>query len=155
MRTIVVFISGLLLSGCMSPGAGTARNVPRPGLGQYTQPAHLRPEPTPRIPLDDVCRSRLFLGLVGKHEGAIEFAYLPVRTRVVKPAELEIDQDDFLQDMQPEPPFLQVREYIPGQVLYGPSIEAVRRADELGPILQDRLTIELDKEGYVTRLSCR
>ena len=31
----------------------------------------------------------------------------------------------------------------------------VRRVDNLGPIEQDRLTVELDREGYVRQMSCR
>ncbi|HHL41984.1 MAG TPA: hypothetical protein ENJ42_00050, partial [Hellea balneolensis] len=99
MRLGVFIVTGLMLAGCFAPGAGVPRTQPRPGLGQYTRPTYMQPEPTPRVPLDDLCKSRLFLGLVGQHEGGIVFAYLPVRTRVIKPADLEVDRDDFLQDM--------------------------------------------------------
>ncbi len=152
---VVMATSLLVLSGCYTPGAGEPRPRPRPQLGKYQVPVNLRPEPTRRIPDKDECRSRLYLGLVGQHEGSIVFGALPGRVRVVKPASQEIDRDDFLQDTYPQPPFLQVREYLSGQVLYAPSIRAVSRVDELGPIIRTRLTIELDREGYVTRLSCR
>ncbi len=83
------------------------------------------------------------------------FAALPGRTRLVKPAEQELDHDDFLRDMRPSPPLLEVREYLSGQVLYAPAIRAVSRIDELGPIIRDRLTVELNAQGYVERLTCR
>ena len=144
-----------LLSGCYTPGAGVPRPSPRPNLGQYQRPIHQIPEPTRRIPDEDLCRSKLFLGLVGQHEGGVVFATLPGRTRVVKPAELELDQDDFLADMRPDPPLVEVREYLSGQTLYTPSIRAITRVDQLGPIIRNRLTVELDRDGYIRELSCR
>lgn len=155
MRLFLYITVGALLAGCYTPGAGVPRPRPRPNLGQYQIPINQRPAPTRRIPDEDLCRSRLFLGLVGQHEGGIVFATLPGRTRVFKPAELELDQDDFLQDMRPDPPLVEVREYLSGQTLYTPSIRAVTRIDELGPIIRDRLTIELDREGYVREMTCR
>lgn len=155
MRIWGVIAVAVLLAGCYTPGAGVPRPRPRPNLGQYQIPANQRPEPTRRIPDEDLCRARLFLGLVGQHEGGIVFATLPGRTRVVKPAEQELDEDDFLADMRPDPPLLEVREYLSGQTLYTPAIRAVARVDELGPIIRDRLTVELDREGYVRDLTCR
>ncbi len=156
MRFLFACFAGLVLSSCYTPnniGAGQPR--PQIAQGQYQIPPHLRPEPTRRIPDDDRCRSKLYSGLVGQHEGAIVFAHLPGRTRVIKPAYQEIDRDDFLRDMQDPPPFMEVREYIAGQILYAPSIRAVSQVDELGPIIEDRLTIELDRDGYVYNISCR
>ncbi len=159
MRHLAVLPGFLLLSACFNMGAEPRRPfepIDRiPNQGQYVRPLYLQPEPTPRIPREDLCRARLYLGLVGQHEGTITFAYLPVRTRVLKPVDQELDQDDFLEDMREDPPFMQVREYIPGQVLYGPSIQAVRLSDQLGPEIEDRLTIELDRYGNVTQVSCR
>ncbi|MBL4854692.1 MAG: hypothetical protein JKY25_10700 [Robiginitomaculum sp.] len=154
-NTIVSALALVLLSACYTPGSGVPGQNRRPGLGQYVVPVNQRPEPTRRIPDDDLCRSRLFLGLVGQHEGGIVFAVLPGRTRVVKPAEQELDQDEFLQDTRPNPPFVEVREYLSGQVLHAPAIRAVSRVDELGPIMRDRLTVELNAQGYVNRLTCR
>jgi len=148
-------VSLVLLSACFTPGSGAAGQNPRANLGQYVVPAGQRPQPTRRIPDDDLCQSRLFLGLVGQHEGGIVFAALPGRTRLVKPAEQEFDYDDFLQDTRPAPPLLEVREYLSGQVLYAPAIRAVSRIDDLGPIIRDRLTIELNAQGYVDRMTCR
>lgn len=155
MRWVLYIIGGGLLAGCFTPGAGERRPRPRPNLGQYQIPLNQRPEPTRRIPDEDLCSSKLFLGLIGQHEGGIVFATLPGRTRVFKPAELELDEDDFLQDMRPDPPFVEVREYLSGQTLYTPAIRAISRIDDLGPIMRDRLTIELDADGYVRELSCR
>lgn len=155
MRLFLFIVLGALLAGCYTPGAGMSRPAPRPNLGQYQVPLNQRPTPTRRIPDEDLCRSRLFLGLVGQHEGGIVFATLPGRTRVVKPAELELDQDEFLQDMRPDPPLVEVREFLSGQTLYTPAIRAVSRVDDLGPIIRDRLTIELDREGYVREMTCR
>jgi len=155
LRLFLFIVLGALLAGCYTPGAGMSRPAPRPNLGQYQVPLNQRPTPTRRIPDEDLCRSRLFLGLVGQHEGGIVFATLPGRTRVVKPAELELDQDEFLQDMRPDPPLVEVREFLSGQTLYTPAIRAVSRVDDLGPIIRDRLTIELDREGYVREMTCR
>jgi len=148
-------LAGSLLTGCFTPGAGDAQPRSRPNLGQYQIPLNQRPEPTRRIPDDDLCRSKLFLGLIGQHEGGIVFATLPGRTRVVKPAELELDEDGFWQDTRPEPPLVEVREYLSGQTLYTPAIRTVSRVDNLGPIIRERLTVELDAGGYVKALNCR
>jgi len=155
VRLVFYIVVGALLAGCYTPGAGVPQSQPRPNLGQYQVPINQRPTPTRRIPDEDLCRSRLYIGLVGQHEGGIVFATLPGRTRVMKPAELEINQDDFLADMNPDPPLVEVREYLSGQTLYTPAIRAVARVDELGPVIRDRLTIELDGQGYVRELSCR
>lgn len=155
MRLMLYIIGSGLLAGCFTPGAGEPQPRARPNLGQYQIPLNQRPEPTRRIPDDDLCSSKLFLGLIGQHEGGIVFATLPGRTRVVKPAELELDEDSFLQDMRPDPPLVEVREYLSGQTLYTPAIRTVTRIDNLGPVLRDRLTVELDADGYVRELSCR
>jgi hypothetical protein len=154
MRIFAVLCTAILITACVGPRGGAPDRGPDL-RGQYQRPVYLQPEPTQRFPGDDICRSRLYLGLIGQHEGGILFASLPGRTRVVKPAETEVDQDDFLQDMQPQPPFVEIREYLAGQILYSPAIRAVRLGDELGPVEQDRLTIELDQYGYVNQLSCR
>jgi len=155
LRFMLYIVAGSMLAGCFTPGVGGPQSRPRPNLGQYQIPLNQRPEPTRRIPDDDLCRSKLFLGLLGQHEGGVVFATLPGRTRVVKPAEQELNEDDFLQDMRPDPPLVEVREYLSGQTLYTPAIRTVSRIDNLGPILRDRLTVELDAEGYVRELSCR
>jgi hypothetical protein len=150
----VSLIVGLTVNACTGAYPGTTQQQ-RPRQGQYQRPAYLQPEPTAFIPASDVCRSRLYLGLVGQHEGGIVFATLPGRTRVVKPARREFDQDDFLADMNPSPPLVEIREYLAGQPLYAPSIQSMQGADGLGPNIEGRLTVELDAEGYVRDLSCR
>lgn len=172
MRFGVIFCIVLLTTACASArgngqqnrGAQQGQNGQRVQpvqqiqsnrLGRYQRPGFMQPQPTQRLPEDDLCRSRLYLGLIGQHEGSIVFSSLPGRTRVVKPAETEENQDEFLQDMQPDPPFVEIREYLAGQILYAPAIRAVRLGDQLGPIEQDRLTVELDQEGYVSAMSCR
>lgn len=167
MRLLMIIAALFLLSACATGrGSFPQQNrglqnsqpigpVQRSQLGQYQRPVFLQPEPTQRIPQDDLCRSRLYLGLIGQHEGSIVFSSLPGRTRVVKPAETEEDRDDFLQDLEPDPPFVEIREYLAGQILYAPAIRALRLGNALGPIEQDRLTIELDQFGYVAAMSCR
>ncbi|NNC36888.1 MAG: hypothetical protein HKO02_05500 [Hyphomonadaceae bacterium] len=166
-RHCVVLGIMLVLSACANAGGsappqyrGAQQAQPMQPMqpsqyGQYQQPVFMQPEPTQRIPRDDLCRSRLYLGLIGQHEGSVVFSSLPGRTRVVKPAETEEGGDGFLQDMQPDPPFVEIREYLAGQILYAPAIRAVRLGDALGPIERDRLTVELDRNGYVAALSCR
>ncbi len=154
MRLELIAAAIVFLPACIGP-RGPAPTQARQPQAIYRQPAFMQPELTQRMPPDDLCRSRLFLGLVGQHEGGVVFSSLPGRTRVVKPAELEMEQDEFLQDMNPDPPYVEIREYLAGQILYSPAISAVRVGDNLGPIEQDRLTIELDQYGYIRELSCR
>jgi len=147
-----------LLTACVpTQGVGFPNNQiyqPRPGQGQYVRPEYLNPAPTPRVPPVDACRSQLYVGLVGRHEGAIYIPGLPGRKRVLKPSFLEsfdYRQEDTLYE---EPPFTEVRDYLPDQVLYAPSIRTVTDRLQLGPINENRLTIELDREGYVQEVRC-
>jgi len=142
----------------MSQGAGYPNYPayqPVPGQGQYARPDYLNAQPTPMLPPVDACRSQLYAGLVGRHEGAIYIPGLPGRKRVLKPAFLEDFDDNFIQGIDPEPPFIEVRDYLPGQVLYAPSISTVSDRIQLGPVDESRLTIELDEEGYVQEVLCR
>lgn len=147
------------LSACASGPIGTPYNAypvqpPRPGQGQYVRPAYLNPSPTPRLPRPDACQSQMFQGLVGQHEGAIYIAGLPGQKRVIKPASTEDFDDGFVAGIDPDPPFLEVRDFLPGQTLYAPSIRTVEDRIALGPADESRLTIELDEEGYVQALNC-
>lgn len=154
MRVLLVCLGcAFILPSCLGPGSGAAGQ--RPGLGQYQRPAYQQPEPTPFLPPRDLCGARLYQGLIGQHEGGVAFTTLPGRTRVVKPAERQEEVDDFLQDLRAGPPFLEVREYLSGQLLYTPNLQTIGGADGLGPEQQDRLTIELDREGYIQRINCR
>jgi hypothetical protein len=174
---LVAFTLTLVLSACAGRGApygqspyGSAPNgqatagqgynaypyqyVPQPGQGQYVRPDYLNPTPTPRIPRADLCQSKLYQGLVGQNEGAIYIAGLPGRKRVLKPAFLEDFDGNRVEGIDPEPPFIEVRDYLPQQVLYAPSIRTVSDRIQLGPEDERRLTIELDDEGYVQEISC-
>jgi len=158
IRLTVIFATIMLLPACTQFGSvGNPALVefrPFPGQGQYVRPQYLNPEQPPRLPPDDVCRSRLYAGLVGRHEGAIFFAGLPGRKRVLKPAFIdgfnyEPDDTFFL-----DPPLTEVREFLPDQVFYGPSVRTVTDPFQLGPAFADRLTIELNLDGYVEDVRC-
>jgi len=150
-------LAASILGACAygAPSSVYPEYQPRPVQGQYVRPAYLNAQPTPRIPAIDACQSRLYLGLLGQHEGAIFIAGLPGRKRVIKPARLEgfgYNPDDTFYE---EPPFLQVTEYLVGQSLYAPAISNMTDRLNLGPEIEERLTIELDAEGYVQQVDCR
>lgn len=155
----ILILAALSLPACMSaplgqPAGAYTQYQPRPGQGQYIRPEWLNPAPTPLIPNPDLCRSQLYLTLVGQHEGAIYIPGLPGRKRVIKPASMEdfgYAQDETFYD---PPPFREVRDYIPEQSLYAPSIRTVEDDIALGPPDEARLTIELDREGYVQTVAC-
>ena len=114
-RIIVLFLTMSILASCArSQGVGYPNFPayrPLPGQGQYIRPEYLNPLPTPSIPPEDACRSRLYLSLVGRHEGSIFIPGLPGRKRVLKPAFLEnfdYEPDDTLYI---DPPLIEVREF--------------------------------------------
>lgn len=157
IRLSLMIVVGFVLTACASgaPSSTYPGFQPRPGQGQYVRPAYLNAQPTPIIPVVDACRSQLYQGLLGQHEGAIYIAGLPGRKRVIKPATLEgfdYSPEDSFYD---QPPFVEVRDFLPQQSLYAPSINTVTERINLGPEIGDRLTIELDAEGYVQTLDCR
>ena len=159
LRAFILVSTIFGLSACASGPLGTPYNAypvqqPRPGQGQYVRPAYLNPSPTPRIQAVDACQSQLFQRLLGQHEGAIFIAGLPGTKRVIKPATLEYTDDSFVPGIDEDPPFLEVRDYLPQQSLYAPSIRTVDDRIALGPPDEDRLTIELDEEGYVQTINC-
>jgi len=163
IRTLsIVIFSAVVLTACSSRQGdylGQGYNAypiqpPRAGQGQYVRPDYLNPTPTPRIPRTDLCQSQLYQGLVGQHEGSIYIAGLPGTKRVLKPAFLEDFDRERVQGIDPEPPLIEVKDYIPQQVLYAPSIRTVTDRLQLGPEDRSRLTIELDVEGYVQELRC-
>lgn len=143
----------LVVGGCVA-AADLPQYQPRPGQGQYVRPAYLEAAPTPRIPNPDVCRSQFYQMLVGTHEGAIYVAGLPGAKRVIKPAFLEVEESEFPALAEDLPPFVEVRDYLPGQVLYAPSIRNAEDLSLLGEIRGDRLTLQLDREGYVQEVVC-
>jgi len=128
---------------------------PFPGQGQYVRPDYLAAQPTPRVPPTDVCRSQLYAGLVGRHEGSIFIPGLPGRKRILKPAFPEgfgYEPDDTFFS---NPPLVQVVEFLPNQALYAPAIRTVTDRINLGPEFEDRLTIELDNAGFVQEIRCQ
>jgi len=50
---------------------------------------------------------------------------------------------------------MQVTEYLPGQSLYAPAISNMTDRLNLGPEVEERLTIELDAQGYIQTVDCR
>lgn len=152
-------IAGFLTACAGSNPLGQPYNAypaqfPTPGQGQYVRPAYLNPSPTPRIPNPDVCQSQLYRGLVGQHEGAIFIPGLPGRKRVLKPAFLEDFEGNDVPGIDPQPPFIEVRDYLPEQILYAPSIRTIEDRIQLGPVDETRLSIELDVDGYIQEISC-
>jgi hypothetical protein len=145
-----------LLPACTWGGFGT--NQPfqfQAGQGQYVRPDYMNPAPTPRVPPVDACRSQLYVGLVGRHEGSIYIAGLPGRKRIIKPAFEEGFEYQYDDPLGRDPTFIEVRDYIPDQVLYAPSIRTVSDLLQLGPEQNDRLTIELDADGFVQQIRCQ
>ena len=146
------------LTACVNAPAGPAAQpwvfTPTPGQGQYVRPEYMLPAPTPRIPAVDPCQSRMFAGLVGTHEGAIYIPGLPGTKRIIRPAFDEGFRDDFLGGENEIERLVEVRQYLPGQQLYAPSINDVTERISLGPDIGERLTIELDREGYIQEVRC-
>lgn len=159
IRNTIIALLGLSFLTACSGGLGQANNAypvafPIPGQGQYVRPDYLNPTPTPRIPNPDICQSQLFRGLLGQHEGAIYIPGLPGRKRVLKPAFLEDFDRETIPGIDIDPPLIEVRDYLPQQVLYAPSIRTVSDRIQLGPVDESRLTLELDVEGYIQDVRC-
>ena len=160
--------AALLLSACAHKASpyGVSRggisgsaitNVPNfqplPGQGQYVRPEFLEPLEIPTLPPEDLCRSRLYLTLIGQHEGSIFIAGLPGRKRIVKPASLE-DFDTGDNDFIPPPPLVEVIDFLPQQSIYASSIRTVMDRFLLTDEDETRLTLELDEEGYIQNVGC-
>lgn len=136
------------------PGQGQGvypAGVPR---GQYIVPAYQRPEPMRSLTPADECNSLLYQGLRGQHEGSIYFQGLPGRQRVLKPAFSEGFDAEMFNGGIPSQPLYEVREYLAGQRIYNTGVNTLTDGLRLGPVIQDRLTIELDQDGYVQDLRC-
>ena len=151
-----LLLATVLLIGCRStPGGVYQQPFPQnPQQGQYVRPPWQTPTPTPVIPPIDACSSRLYAGLLGQHEGAIYIPGLPGRKRILKPASIFDSDIARIDGIDPDPYLVEVREYIPDQSLYAPAIRTVSDRITLGPEIADRLTIELDAEGYVQQVRC-
>jgi hypothetical protein len=161
-----VFLGGFAaLPACApTPGGVYPGYQPQPGQGvfpngqargRYVVPENLRPQPPRSLSPADECNALLYQGLRGQHEGSIYLQGLPGRQRVLKPAFSEdFDEELFNGQLTRQPPLYEVREYLAGQRIYNPSINTITDGLRLGPVMQDRLTIELDAEGYVQDLRC-
>ena len=152
-----LLLTSALLSGCVSAPSGDGTPyvfVPQAGQGQYVRPDWLNATPTPRIPAVDPCQSQMFASLLGVNEGAIFIPGLPGRKRIIRPAVFEGPDNDFLNGEFQQETFVVVQQYLPGQQLYAPSINDVTERIALGPDDVSRLTIELDREGYVQEIRC-
>lgn len=154
----MIRLTALLILGSLTACTGMAgqdRVAPFPeGMGQYVRPAYLNPVVQPRLPPADACRSQLFLGLVGRHEGAIYIAGLPGLKRILKPSYDEGFEYQPEDPLGQQPRLYEVRDYVSDQVLYAPSITTVSDLVQLGPPQENRLTIELDQYGYVREVRC-
>ena len=152
MRQAIV-IAGIMVASCGST-PDQPRFLPQPGQGQYVIPAWQLPQPTPRVPDVDVCNSQFYQRLVGAHEGALFVAGLPGSKRVLKPAFTEEFESDFPSLPDDQNPFVEVRDYLPDQTLYAPSIRTTGELAALGEFDAERLTLSLDENGYVQTVRC-
>ncbi len=154
IRILALILTPALLLACQSTPRNAQPVFPRGAQGQYVRPAYLNPAPVPRIPATDVCQSQLFQGLVGQPEGAIFIPGLPGTKRVIKPAFDEGFDYDAGDTFGQEPTYLEVRDYLPDQSLYAPSIRTPGSLLAVTEFNTNRLTIELDIEGYVQEVRC-
>lgn len=144
-----------LLAGCASPGYGPVDGFQAtPGQGQYVRPDWLSPVPTPQIQPIDLCRSQLYAPLVGANEGAIYIPGLPGTKRIIRPAVFEGPDNDFLNGEMMADTYVEVQTYLPGQQLYAPSIADISDRITIIDDQPSRLTVELDRNGYVQEIRC-
>ncbi|MGJ8561059.1 MAG: hypothetical protein ACSHX3_12555 [Litorimonas sp.] len=155
MRCLLVIPIVLGLSACaMSPVGTNAAFQPQPGQGQYVRPEWMMPTPTPRLPAVDTCQSQLYQTLVGVSEGAIYIPALPGAKRIIRPAVFEGPDNDFLNGEMMGDTYVQVQTYQSGQQLYAPSTGNITDRITIRPEIENRLTISLDRDGYVQEISC-
>ena len=155
MIRVALTISVFTLTACASrPGGVYPGYQPRPGQGVYVVPQYLLPEPTQSLSPVDECNSLIYQGLLGQHEGSIYLQGLPGRQRILKPAFSEDFEVETFNGAVPTPPLYEVTEYLAGQRIYNPSINTITDGLRLGPVIQDRLTLELDEDGYVLDVRC-
>jgi len=146
--------AALCLLACRSAGGNNNPYLPQPGQGQYVRPAYLEPELPRRLAPDDLCQARVYQSLIGQYEGSLYFQAIPGRKRIVKPANLEQRQRNFLPEFEPAPPLLEVREFLSDQPLYAPSIRTSPAVLALEPEVLERLTIEIGVDGIVEDVRC-
>ncbi|WP_017930353.1 hypothetical protein [Robiginitomaculum antarcticum] len=157
----VIFIRASLLaavvicSACAGPGTAPRDYQPQAGQGQYQYPDSLRPEPLTVTPRTDTCGARLYQSLVGQNIGGVHIAVIAGDKRIIQPADTGDAVSDFIPDMQEGAPFVDVTDLLAGQPLYAPTIRTGVYRGQLGPERADRLTLELDEDGYIQRVECR
>ena len=142
-----------VLTACAG-APGQPQQVRMPGQGQYIYPQRLRPQPMPSLQPADICGARLYQGLVGQNIGSVHLPVIAGDKRIIRPAEVELSEADFLPDLNPQPPLLEVREMLAGQPLYAASIRTGLYPGQIGPEREDRLTFELDSAGYILTAAC-
>jgi len=151
---LLLISSLLVLTACQSSPRNAGVFYPQPGQGQYVRPDYLNAAPPPLITPTDDCRARLYQGLLGQSEGAIFVPGLPGSKRIIKPAYDEIldlgEEDPF----GLPPSFIEVRDFLPGQTLYTSSVRTPGTLQANGDFDLNRLTIELDAEGFVREIRC-
>lgn len=157
MRISIFVLASLALglSACAGGTGGPAASPPTPERGGYVYPEYLRPQPPPYQPLADACGYRLYRGLVGTHIGAVHVATIQGRKRIIQPGVFETVENEFLPQMQEQPPYMTVTDILPGQPLYAATVRTGLPPGEMGPDDPNRLTISLDEEGYITDIGCR
>lgn len=156
MRQLLAILPLVGLSACMigGPVGQDTAFQPRPGQGQYVRPEWMAAAPTPRIPAPDPCRARMYQSLLGVQEGSIYIPGLPGSKRIIRPAIFEGPDNDFLNGEMMANTYVQVETYQSGQILFAPTIGTVTDRITIGPEIQTRLTIELDRDGYVQQVNC-
>ena len=155
---MIRFVAIIGLCGLISACAGSPRSTQQPyyppDQGRYVYPDYLRPADLPLIPPTDACQSQLYQGLIGQSEGSIFIPGLPGSKRVLKPA-----FDEGFEYAADEPlgqgyTMVEVRDYLPDQTLYVPSIRTPAELLALNDYRTDRLTIELDEDGVIQEIRC-
>ncbi len=154
MIRFICFSSLIVLTACAPTMGRYGTANMNDGRGRYVRPDYMNPEPMQSLSPVDTCNSLLYQALIGRHEGAIYIPGLPGRKRILKPAYDEGFNYQRSDDFYSEPALIEVREYIAGQSPYAPSISTVSNRLDLGPVQADRLTLELDGQGYVRAVRC-
>lgn len=138
----------------MGPVGPNAAFQPQPGQGQYVRPEWMAPTPPPQRPAVDTCQARIYQSLVGVNEGAIYIPGLPGLKRIIRPAVFEGPDNDFLNGEMMGDIYLLVQTYQAGQQLYAPTTANIMDRITIRPENENRLTITLDREGFVQEIAC-
>lgn len=155
MRLIPALLTISLLGACAGQGGTVQPYRPFPGQGRYVYPENQRPQPMEVTPLEDRCGARLYQTLRGQNIGGVHVAVIAGDKRIIKPAQTEEPENEFIPDLQERPPLVDVTDLMAGQPLYTSQIRTGVYRGQLGPDRPDRLTLELDAEGYIEIVECR